>query len=224
MRISTPSLTLSISGPAGANHESVPNISKSLKAAVLHRDFNVCQFCSFRSLKYQETVALSRNLHDIDQIVTACIFCHQCLYLDEVVAMRSGVLLWLPEIGQAELHVLAREIYVARISTGSMAQGARHAIELLMKRREAVKKRIGTDDPAKLAPRMRRLENIALDGVRLFPLDRRILSQTEFELEYNVFPQILAYWRTKDGPLQSTVPLRALESYLRYPFLSDGSI
>lgn len=38
----------------------------------------------------------------------------------------------------------------------------------------------------------------SISGLRLFPLDRRNLR--EGELRYNQFPQILAYWRSKQGP------------------------
>jgi intracellular multiplication protein IcmJ len=43
-----------------------------------------------------------------------------------------------------------------------------------------------------------------LEGIRLFPLDRRIIK--EGDLEFNQFPQILAYWRSKDGPFGGKVP------------------
>ncbi len=37
-----------------------------------------------------------------------------------------------------------------------------------------------------------------LKGFRLLPLDRRVIR--EGELEFNQFPQVLAYWRSKEGP------------------------
>ena len=120
--------------------------------------------------------------------------------------MRSGVLLWLPEIEQVDLHHMARAIYIARISQGPIAEVARKTLDLLMERREEVKKRISTDDPYILSTVLsdylgykhyeQRGEKI--DGVRLFPLDRRIIKETT--MEFNQFPQILAYWRAKGGP------------------------
>lgn len=133
--------------------------------------------------------------------------------------MRSGVLLWLPEVSQADLHHIARAIYVARISQGSMADAARKSLDTLMQRREEVRTRIGTDDPYILAMVLQdyltnrhyhnRDKKIA--GVRLFPLDRRIIK--EADLEFNQFPQILAYWRSKDGPFGGKTPQKWFDIY-----------
>ena len=97
-----------------------------------------------------------------------------------------------------------------------------------MKRREEVRARIGTDDPYILAMVMQdylsnrhyhnRDKKIA--GVRLFPLDRRIIK--EADLEFNQFPQILAYGvrkmvhsvvkRRKNGLISTIRFYRALKS------------
>jgi intracellular multiplication protein IcmJ len=93
-----------------------------------------------------------------------------------------------------------------------MAEAARQSLDALMKRRAVVRERIGTDDPYILATVLkdylteqhyqRRADKI--EGIRLFPLDRRIIK--EADLEFNQFPQILAYWRSKDGPFGGAPP------------------
>ena len=88
-----------------------------------------------------------------------------------------------------------------------------------MTRRDDVRNRVGTDDPYVLAqvfkdyigPRHYAERRKKLDGVRLFPLDRRIIK--EQDLEFNQFPQILAYWRSKAGPFGGKVPNNWLEMY-----------
>ncbi|PZQ49135.1 MAG: type IV secretion protein DotN [Micavibrio aeruginosavorus] len=181
---------------------------QELRPKILERDNHTCRFCGFQSQKYQEVHCLNANPEDVrpDNLVTACIFCQQCFDLEKASAMNSGVLVWLPEIEQAELSHVARSIYVARISQGSMADSARTALDAIMGRREDAKARMATDDPFFLANVLRdflgpkhyaaRTEKLA--GIRLFPLDRRNI--TEGELKFNQFPQILAYWRSKDGP------------------------
>src|SRR5690606_21076539 len=142
----------------------------------------------------------------------SCIFCHQCFDLEKASLMNSGVLVWLPEIEQAELSHIARAIYVARISQGSMADSARGTLDAIMARREDAKARIATDDPFILASVMRdflgpkhySMRAQKLEGIRLFPLDRRNIS--EGDLKFNQFPQILAYWRSKDGPFGAKIP------------------
>jgi intracellular multiplication protein IcmJ len=199
---------------SGASKGADGALPPEIRQKILMRDKNICQMCGFESKKYQDIHFLDHdpNNQKIENLVTSCIFCHQCFDLDKVDEMRSGVLVWLPEISQAELHHIARAIYVARISQGSMAETAKKALETLMNRREEAKARLHTDDPRVLAmvmqdfllPKHYAMRDQKLDGVRLFPLDRRIIK--EGDLEFNQFPQILAYWRSKDGPFGTKVP------------------
>lgn len=191
-----------------------PALAPDIRQKILSRDDNTCQLWGFKSKKYQDVHFVDgdeTNTH-MDNMVTACIYCHQCFDLEKVAQMRSGVLVWLPEIEQADLHHIARAIYVARISQGSMADTAKKALEILMNRREEAKARLQTDDPYVLSmvmrdflgPRQYAMREKKLEGIRLFPLDRRIIK--EGDLEFNQFPQILAYWRSKDGPFGGKVP------------------
>lgn len=196
-------------------------LTKEIKQKVFARDNNTCQCCGFQSKKYQEVYFLNNDETDFseDNMKTTCIFCHQCFNLDKVSIMRSGVLLWLPEISQADLHHIARAIYVARISQGPIADAARKSLDGLMQRRDAVRSRIGTDDPYILATVLKDYLSVShyknratkIEGVRLFPLDRRIIK--EADLEFNQFPQILAYWRSKDGPFGGKTPQKWFDIY-----------
>lgn len=201
-------------GSSGSASSSAAKIPADLKQKILSRDDNTCKCCGFKSQKYQEILFLNSDTSDLSEknLATACMFCHQCFNLDQVSQMRSGVLIWLPEIEQAQLHHIARAVYVARISQGAMADAARKTLDALMARREEVKRRLGTDDPFILASVLRdylgikqyQMRDKKLEGVRLFPLDRRIIK--EADLEFNQFPQILAYWRSKDGPFGGKTP------------------
>lgn len=207
---------------AGSSAIAGVEVSEETRTQVFERDGYACQYCGFVSRKYQvvrvkgEQQKATENANDL---VTSCIFCDQCFALDRVAAMKSGVLVWLPEIDQAMLHHIARAIYVARISQGAVADTARRALEVITQRREEAKNRIKTDDPAVLSlvmrsyidPRAYKNRGGKLEGVRLFPLDRRIIS--EGDLEFNQFPQILAYWRSKDGPFGAYQPAQWLEDF-----------
>lgn len=208
-------IILGIAGQGGAQISDKKEIlTPQIRQKVLERDDNTCQFCGFHSKKYQDIHQIDHNIDnvEINNLATVCIFCHQCFDLEKTAQMRSGVLVWLPEIEQAQLSHIARSIYVARISQGSMADTAKKALETIMKRREEAKSRIETDDPFVLAMVMRdflgpkhyAMRTEKLEGIRLFPLDRRIIK--EGDLEFNQFPQILAYWRSKDGPFGGKVP------------------
>ena len=207
-----------ISGSASLSNKKIPT---SLKKKIFERDNFTCQCCGFKAQKYQEIHFINHDHTDLNEnnLATTCIFCHQCFNLESVNDMRSGVLLWLPEIQQTDLHHMARAIYVARISQGSIAETARKSLDILMMRREEVKKRISTDDPYILATIMQdylglkhyEMRKQKLDGVKLFPLDRRIIK--EANLEFNQFPQILAYWRAKDGPFSGKTPPQWISIY-----------
>ncbi len=218
-------LMLSIKRPSSKHKTGgggqLAKLSTEIKQKILERDDFTCQCCGFQSKKYQEIHFLNGDKTDFKEsnLATTCIFCHQCFNLDKVSEMRSGVLLWLPEIEQAELHHIARSIYVARISQGPVAEAARKSLDVIMSRREEAKNRISTDDPYilstvlrdYLAPSHYKARMQKLKGVRLFPLDRRIIK--EADLEFNQFPQILAYWRSKDGPFGGKAPPQWISIY-----------
>jgi len=216
-------ITLGIARFAGSAQSVFAALPADIRQVVMERDSHICQFCGFKSGKYQDVHVLNGNPEDTrtDNLVTACIFCHQCFDLEKAVQMRSAALIWLPEIEQGDLHHIARAIYVARISQGTMAEAAKTAYDTLMARRQDATSRLGTDDPFILAtvmrdflgPRHYALRDKKLNGMRLFPLDRRIIK--EGELEFNQFPQILAYWRSKDGPFGGKVPTQWKVFYAR---------
>jgi intracellular multiplication protein IcmJ len=198
----------------------------SFKQSLQERDQHCCALCSFEAKKYQDIApkpgvpaAKAAELREQDWI-TLCQFCAQAVDVGIAAHMKSGVLIWLPEISQEELNHIARAIYVARVSQGPLADAARRVMESLMKRREAARERLGTDDPTLLVTVLsdyledRHVDGVAkkLEGVRLYPLDRRIIK--EGEVEFNQFPQILAYWRSREGPFGDHLPGAWLDHYL----------
>lgn len=190
------------------------SMTPELKKTIFERDDQTCQCCGFKADKYQDIHFIDDNTKNFapENLLTMCIFCHQCFNLEQTTAMRSGVLIWLPEISQIDLHHIMRAVYVARISQGPMAEAARVTLDSLMGRREEARRRIQTDDPYVLSVVMKDFltgkyyaeRNEKLQGVRLLPLDRRLIK--EADLEFNQFPQILAYWRSKDGPFGGRAP------------------
>lgn len=194
-------------------------VTVSLKEVVFAREHDFCRCCGFASKKYQEVLVYQGRVRDVDSMATVCVFCHQCFNLDQAAVMNSGTLIWLPEITQAELHHVARDVYRGRITKGVVAARARQAFDRLNARRDEARARLGTNDPGVLAGQIRGLTTEQqraelterLDGIRLFPLDRRIIR--EAELEFNMFPQILAYWRSRQGPFAGDVPYQWLDRF-----------
>jgi intracellular multiplication protein IcmJ len=174
----------------------------AVERAAIRRDLHCCRACGFVSEEHQRAVALNGNRRDLDQTVTLCLFCHQCFHLDKVAGMESGVLIRLPELTQAELHHVARELYVGRVLGGETAATAQACLDALLARRAQARERIGSDDPAALAERLAAADDPAaldaeLDGIRLLPLDRRLVRKGNV-LE-NLFPPIVGYWVSCSG-------------------------
>lgn len=205
------SLHLAIAPPAAtqsigtARRTPSSQVDHAVRRIVWHRDGGACRYCGFRSLRYQEVVVIGGNARDVDTMATACQFCHQCLNLTRVSSMRSGVLIWLPELTQADLHHVMRGLYLARLSHRHSSR-ANAALDALEKRREDARDRLGSDDPRVLAERLEAAGGLRESvlppeleaGIRLMPINRRIVA--EEDLEFNEFPQVLAYWRSSEGP------------------------
>lgn len=199
----------------------VHRVSEDLRNQVLARDENACRYCGFKARKYQEVTFIGQKDGETkpEHYATACIFCHQCFHIEKIDRMQSGAIIWLPEIGQALLHHICRAIYVARISRGPMADAARDAMEALLARKEAAVNRLGTDSPKILSTVLQDFLEVSeyknrlnkLKGFRILPLDRRIIK--EGELEFNQFPQVLAYWRSKEGPFGELPPRKWVELF-----------
>lgn len=190
-----------------------------LREQVLQRDKFACQYCGFTAKKFQRvhfksgapTTLAAKNL------ATACIFCEQCFELEAIGKTHAGVLIWLPEINQADLHHLCRALHVAKFQNHAVSATAQRVLDQLLARRTEARKRLGTDDPVVLAAAMIEQMDDAtyaarsakLDGIRLLPLPKRFGSSAEGEKD--IYPQILDFWLSADGPFVSGTPENILK-------------
>lgn len=87
----------------------------AIKKKIFARDDNTCRYCGFQADKYQMVVN-----HDHDytnnksaNLVTACIFCAQCFFLDQIGKNNKtgGYIIYLPEITQADLNHICRVLF-----------------------------------------------------------------------------------------------------------------
>lgn len=198
----------------GAGNSKRPRALKAkdwprLRDRVLARDKHTCRYCGFKAEKFQRVHFTQGLMADptVDNLSTACIFCEQCFELESVANMDSGLLIWLPDLSQADLHHLCRALYVAKVKEEEPLSGrAQTVLDQLLARRTEAKRRLGTDDPIMLATAL--AEQVSdhdykdraerLDGIRLLPLPRRISFNDDGQ--YDQFPRILAYWASKSGP------------------------
>jgi intracellular multiplication protein IcmJ len=177
---------------------------------VWRKDDFICQFCGFRSEKYQRVV--QGNWIGSDRpALTACLFCEQCFSLESLGTVGAGHLIWMPEISQSKLNHLCRAIYVAR-KDETMAERAQTALDALSSRRSDAKKRLGTDDPIVLGTAL--VESLSqkeydvrgkkLEGIRYLPADRYLVQSQSGVVD--VFDTMLNYWTSPRGPFAKCVP------------------
>lgn len=212
---------------------SATDLDKARYKVILRDDFT-CQCCGFypfnekssdfkseaikkADAKYQQVLFLDgdeRNVSD-QNCLTTCSFCHQCFDLSQVQDFQSGMLIWLPEIGQAALHHIMRALYIARVTQGPLAAAGKSLTDQFYQRADEAKKRLGSSDPSALAMVMqdflshKQYEKAAgqLNGIRLLPLDRRmVVDDANPDIKYNEFAKMLSYWRSKNGPFGSFQP------------------
>ena len=210
------SLAIRSAFSAGITASSGAGQSAALRTKIMTRDNYTCAYCNFRSERFQEIRPLNPNgmarSSKPEDWVTACHMCDQCLSLERTGMMGEGILIWLPELSQADLNHLVRALYIARSDDAPAADAARKSLDILKNRREEAKRRIGTDDVMILATafsdQLSETEymerNDKLDGLRLFSLDRRMQRTANGEVDR--FPDMLAYWRSKNGPFGTMPP------------------
>jgi intracellular multiplication protein IcmJ len=184
----------------------------------LERDQYTCRYCGFQSRQYQKAIPKDWAAGDYAsaELVTACPFCEQCFALETVGPMASGALVWMPDISQGLLNHVMRAVYAAKAHgeamPAKMRDCAQRALDVFTHAKGEAKRRIGTDDPAVLASVL--LEGVEepayrkradkLSGLRLMPLDRRIVQGQTADADQ--FPKMAQYWISADGPFGNIPP------------------
>lgn len=211
---------------------------RAVREKALQNDKQTCRFCGFKALKWQEVHHLNDNHADnrLENLVTACGFCHMVQHIGLAGKNKEAVLAWIPEYTQEEVHDLVRSILVvcrwgetvgsgARNTrqdvlraTNEMVQGARN-IEAKLRARTAQAERLFvTSDPLELGiileqiskenPAMYERRSEYLNGLRLLPLGRRMQDGKD------KMPEIIDSWMATGGPFSGMLP-RTWESLLR---------
>ena len=196
-------------------------LPQSMIKTVNKRDHNTCRFCGFEDTAPQKAVLLGENIFDLNDVFTACIFCHQVMNLDIAVFMKSAVLVWLPEISQIDLHHIARQLYCWRMSGGLKRHRALELNEKIKLRQQQAKEKAGTDQLADILKEIDsqpgchggKFPQETFQDLRVLPLDRRI--ESERGMQFNIFPALLNRWRSKPGAMN-------LPSASRHPGVRQG--
>lgn len=98
---------------------------------VLQRDHYTCQYCGFQAKQFQEIINRDGNYanNNVSNLLTACCFCSQCLFLESVGMdeMGGGQLIYLPEMSQGDLNSFCHVLFCA-MGNGTGYQESAQAI------------------------------------------------------------------------------------------------
>jgi intracellular multiplication protein IcmJ len=157
---------------------------------VLERDAYTCQYCGFQANEYQEVVNLDSDYtnHKLNNLITACCFCTQCLFLQAVGLdeMGGGQLIYLPEMEQADLNSFCHVLFCAMGNNTGYQESAQSIYRSLKFRSQLIENKFGsgTSNPNVFGQIMIEYQEREsekgidiLQGMRLLP------SHTKFKLQ-----------------------------------------
>lgn len=172
----------------GTKNDEDPRMMKIIDK-IFERDKYTCQFCGWRSKKYQEIHHLDHNHDNFNEknLVTACPCCHQVFHLPSVSLSKGGVMIWLPEIPQNVLNNLCINLFMA-MENPEMENMAKSIYIDLERRKDFVNQYISNNniygyDPAIFAEALIELqehENIVSkfhENLRILPNPNKFKTQ-----------------------------------------------
>lgn len=168
---------------------------QNIAMRVLRRDAYSCQYCGFQAMQYQQIVNADHNYanNKLSNLITACCFCSQCLFLESVGLEESGggQLIYLPDLAQADLNSFCHVLFCA-MGNGTGYQDTAQAIYRDFKfRSQPVEDRFGngTSQPAVLGQLL--LEEAGRTGT---PIKNDVLKDIRLLPSYEKFKVQLEAW------------------------------
>ncbi|HTM63778.1 MAG TPA: type IVB secretion system protein IcmJDotN [Gammaproteobacteria bacterium] len=115
---------------------------------VFERDEYVCQYCGFQAKEFQDVVNVDGNYlnNKLSNMITACCFCSQCLFLQSVGLdeMSGGQLLYLPEMSQEDLNSFCHVLFCAMGNSTGYQDSAQSVYRSFKFRSQIVENKFGT--------------------------------------------------------------------------------
>jgi len=158
---------------------------------VLARDNFTCQFCGFKSPKYQEVHHINDDHRDSSakNLTTACPLCHSCFHIGLAGYQDAGIIIHLDcdkPPTQPELNSLVRTLWISeRHGSKAVATQASNMLARLFRLNARAASLLGTsdamalgDDLLKMTDEQYRRRN--LSGLYLLPLARGFEPEIEY--------------------------------------------
>jgi len=161
---------------------------KEFMKKVFERDDYVCQFCGFQAHDFQEVVNLDHDYkhNTLSNMVTSCVFCAQCMFLESVGAgdFGGGTLIYLPEVSQTELNSFCHVLFCAMANDTGYKGTAQSIYRSFKFRYQLVEKEFGegSSDPAVFGQLLADNPSVTPDKMRSMLKDIRLLpSRAKFK-------------------------------------------
>lgn len=110
----------------------------AVQPKIFKRDNNTCRYCWLQAAEHNVIVNHDHNYSNnkATNLVTACIFCAQCFFLDSIGSANNtgGTIIYLPEISQADLNHFCRVLFTSMLRDAPY-KGKLHTIYLSLKDR-----------------------------------------------------------------------------------------
>lgn len=163
---------------------------------ILDRDLYTCQFCGFQARDYQEVVNLDGNYlnNKASNLVTACCFCSQCLFLQSVGVdeMGGGQLIYLPQMSQGDLNSFCHVLFCALENNTGYQDSAQSIYRSFKFRSQVVENKLGTgmSNPATMGQVIIEYQHDAPDQPVTILRDLRLLpSPAKFRVQLDAWAQ-----------------------------------
>ena len=167
---------------------------QAIKNRVFERDIYTCQYCAFQAKEFQEVVNLDGNYlnNKLSNMITACCFCAQCLFLQAVGLdeMGGGQLIYLPEMSQADVNSFCHVLFCAMGNNTGYQDSAQTIYRSLKFRSQIIENKFGpgTSQPNIFGQILLEDQQISpetkkgvLEDIRLLP------SNTKFKIQLDTW-------------------------------------
>jgi intracellular multiplication protein IcmJ len=169
---------------------------QSIAKRIYQRDNYACQYCGFQAKEFQEIVNLDGNYSNnkSSNMVTACCFCSQCLFLQMVGIdeMGGGQLIYLPEMSQQDLNSFCHVLFCAMGNNTGYQDSAQTIYRSFKFRSQIIENKLGSgmSNPATLGYMIIDYQNKYPDTTISILQDIRLLpAYTKFKLQLDVWAE-----------------------------------
>ena len=161
---------------------------------IFERDVYTCQYCGFQAKEYQEVVNADGNYlnNKLTNLITACCFCTQCLFLQAVGLDETGggQLIYLPEMSQADLNSFCHVLFCAMGNNTGYQDSAQSIYRSLKFRSQIIENRFGsgTSNPGLFGQILLEYESYAQEKQQeMLNVMRLLPSQVKFKVQLDAW-------------------------------------